>query len=167
MFLAGGVCNPVTGVCAINTASLVANAVTSPKMAVANTYRVCDIGFGDTSGSALTNAQLGPQVGGCFIPAASTVVEVDVRADAGTPNFLVGGELSGTVSNLMSSALSTAASGARACSKVTAIAGIDGTTCSATLQNTSLAAGSYIQAVSGTAGGVAKWGTVHVVYTIN
>jgi hypothetical protein len=125
--------------------------------------------FGDTSSSsALTNAQLGPQVGMCFIPAAATVVEIDVRADGGTPNIIVAGELAGTVSNLVSGALATAASGARACSKTSAVTGLDGsTTCSATLQNTSLAAGTYLQAVSGTAGGTAKWMTAHIVYTIN
>jgi hypothetical protein len=79
----------------------------------------------------------------------------------------VGVDHSGTVNNLLSGALATAGSGGRACSKTTAASGIDGTTCSATLQNTPIAAGDYLQAVSGTAGGVATWMTVHVVYTIN
>ena len=158
----------LTNATGLPTAGLVNNAVTSAKLAVVNTYRVCDLAFGDTSASsALTDAQLGPQKGVCFVPAASTVVEIDVRADAGTPNIIIGGESGGTVSNLVSAALATAASGGRACAKTTAVAGIDGTTCSATLQNTPLAAGAYIQPVSGTAGGTAKWMTVHVVYTIN
>jgi hypothetical protein len=129
----------------------------------------CDMAFGDTSASSvLTNAQLGPQVGICFIPAAATVVEIDVRADGGTPQIVIGQELAGTVLNLTSAALATAASGARACSKTTAVTGLDGsTTCSATLQNTALAPGAYLQAVSGTAGGTAKWMTVHVIYNFN
>lgn len=154
---------------AVITSGIAANAVTSAKLAVANTYGKCDFAFGDTSSaSVLVNGQLGPQVGVCFVPAASTVVEVDVRADAGTPNIIVGGELAGTVSNFTSSALATAAAGARACSNTGGTTGIDGsTTCSGTLQNTSIAAGTYLQAVSGTAGGTAKWMTAHVIYKIN
>jgi hypothetical protein len=129
----------------------------------------CDMAFGDTSASSvLTNAQLGPQVGICFIPAAATIVEIDVRADGGTPQIVIGRELAGTVLNLTSAALATGASGARACSKTTALTGLDAsTTCSATLQNTALAVGTYLQAVSGTAGGTAKWMTVHVIYNFN
>ena len=158
----------LTNATGLPTAGLVANAVTSAKMAVANTYRTCDIVIGDTSGSAITDAQLGPQKRLCYVPAASTVVEVDVSADAGTPNIIVGVNAAGSVSNLLSSALATAASGGIACSKTSAVTGLDGaTTCSATLQNTSIAAGAYIQAVSGTAGGTAKLMTAHVIYTVN
>jgi hypothetical protein len=93
---------------------------------------------------------------------------MDVAADGGTPNVIVGNNAAGTVTNIVSAALATAASGGIACSKTTAVAGIDGvTTCSATLQNTSLAAGSYLELVSGTAGGTAKFMTIHVIYTVN
>ena len=130
--------------------------------------RSCDMAFGAANASSvLANADLGPQTGICFIPAAATVLEVDVRADSGTPGIIVGVDQGGTVANLLASALATAANGGRACAKTAAVAGIDGTLCSATLQNTSLAAGNYIQAVSGTAGGTAKWMTVHVVYSVN
>jgi hypothetical protein len=143
-------------------------AIVTSALPVAHTRRVCDIGIGDTSGSAITNAQLGPQKRGCFIPAAATVIEVIVAADAGTPNVIVGRNVAGTQANIVSAALATAASGGIACSKTTAVTGIDGaTTCSATLQNTALAAGSYLELVSGTAGGTAKWMTVHVVYTVD
>jgi len=129
--------------------------------------RSCDMAFGSMNASAaLANADLGPQVGICFIPQAATVLEVDVRADAGTPSILIGIDHAGAVSNLMSSALATAASGGRACSKTAAVAGIDGTTCSGTLQNMSISAGDYLQAVSGVAGGTAKWMTAHVVYQV-
>ena len=148
--------------------TIAANAVTSAKMAVVNTRRVCDIGIGDTSGSAITNAQLGPQKRGCFIPYAATIVEIDVSADAGTPNVIVGRNLAGTQLNLLSGALATASSGGIACSNTGGTTGIDGvTTCTNTLQNTAITAGGYLELVSGTAGGTAKWMTVHVVYTVN
>jgi hypothetical protein len=150
------------------TADVAANAITSAQIAVVNTRRVCDIVVGDESGSALTNGQLGPQKRLCYIPAAATIVEMDVSADAGTPSVIVGNNAAGTVTNIVSAALATAASGGIACSKTTAVVGIDGSTvCSATLQNTSLAAGSYLELVSGTAGGTAKLMTIHVIYTIN
>lgn len=133
--------------------------------------RTCDIAIGDTSSStAITNAQLGPQKRICYIPYAATVVEVNVGADAGTPNVIVGVRpaADNTVSNLVSSALATAASGGIACSNTGGTTGLNGTTtCSATLQNTSIAAGSYIELVSGTAGGTAKWMSAHIVYTVN
>jgi hypothetical protein len=128
----------------------------------------CDMAFGSTNAAAaLANADLGPQVGICFVPAAATVLEIDARADAGTPAVMVGVDHGGTVSNLVSAALATASGGGRACAKATAAAGVDGTSCAGTLQNTGISAGDYIQAVSGTAGGTAKWMTVHVVYSVN
>lgn len=152
----------------VATAQIENNAVTSAKMAVVNTRRVCDIVIGDTTGSALTNGQLGPQKRLCYIPYAATVVEITVAADGGTPNIILGRNVAGSVSNLTSSALATAASGGIACSNTGGTTGIDGaTTCSSTLQNTALAAGSYIEAVSGTAGGTAKLMTAHVVYTVD
>jgi hypothetical protein len=51
---------------------------------------------------------------------------------------------------------------------VGATTGINGaTTCSATLQNTSLSAGDYLELVSGTPGGTAKFFVLHDVYTVN
>lgn len=135
---------------------------------VARTLKLsCDIPIGNTNGSAIANGDIGPQIDTCFMPMAATVLEVDVRADAGTPNVIVGVRHSGSVSNLTSSALATAAAGARACSKLTAVACIDGTTASATLQNTNVVAGDSLELVSGTAGGTAKWMAVHIVYSLN
>lgn len=152
----------------IATADIAANAVTSAKMAAANTYRTCDIPINDTSGSAITSGQMGPQSRVCFIPAASTIVEMDVNADAGTPNIIVGRNHAGTIANIVSGALATAASGGIACSNTGGTTGINGaTTCSSTLQNTSLSAGDYLELVSGTPGGTAKFFVVHVVYTVN
>lgn len=162
---------------AIATGDIAANAVTSPKLAVVNTYHVCDIAVGDTSGSVITDAQLGPQKHVCKIPAAATVVEVDVDADAGSPQAIVGrGRCTTftantcsaeTIVNLVSSALAVS-SGFEKCSNTGGTTGLDGgTTCSSTLQNTSLSAGDWIQLVSGTAGGTAKLFAAHVVWVIN
>lgn len=131
--------------------------------------RVCDITVGDTSAaSAITNAQLGPQKRICYISAAATILEMDVAADAGTPNVIVARNTAGTPVNIVSAALATAASGGIACSNTGGTTGLDGaTTCSATLQNTTVAQGAYIELVSGTAGGTAKLFTVHIIYSIN
>ncbi len=135
---------------------------------VSQSRRLCDIAIGDESAAAVTNSQLGPQTRVCFIPAASTIVEMDVAADGGTPNVIVGKNHAGSISNIVSSALATAGSGGIACSNTGGTTGIDGTTtCTNTLQNTSLAAGDYLELVSGTAGGTAKLMTIHVIYTIN
>jgi hypothetical protein len=149
--------------------TVASHAVTSAKMAVANTYRPCDIAIGDqSSATVLINAQLGPQKRLCFIPAAATIVEIDVNANNGTPNVIVGKNHAGSVSNIVSTALSTAASGGIACTNTGGTTGLDGVTmCSSTLQNTSLAAGDYLELVSGTAGGVAALMAIHVVYAIN
>lgn len=158
----------LTSATGLPTAGLVNNAVTSAKMAVANTYRTCDIPINDTSGVAITSGQMGPQSRVCFIPAASTIVEMDVNADAGTPNIIVGRNHAGTIVNIVSGALATAASGGIACTNTGGTTGINGaTTCTNTLQNTSLSAGDYLELVSGTPGGTAKFFVVHVIYTVN
>jgi len=143
----------------------------------ADTYRYCDIRIGDQSSSALTNAQLGPQAHICKIPAAATVVEIDVDADAGSPSVIVGrrrcttftaGTCSAeTVTNLISGALAVS-SGFEKCANTGGTTGQDtGTTCSATLQNTALNAGDWLELVSGTAGGTAKLLVAHIIYTVN
>jgi hypothetical protein len=172
--IAGDCVTAGTTTCTIPTLT-----VTAAKSAVVMTLRQCDMGIGDTSSiSAISNAQLGPQIKVCKIPYAATIVEIDVDADGGTPSVIVAKRhctaspcvvgANETVSNLVSSALATAASGGTACSKTGATAGFDTfTTCSATLQNTSIAVGDHIELVSGTAGGTAKWMTIHVFYTVN
>lgn len=131
-------------------------------------YRSCDIAIGDTTGSAISNGQLGPQSRVCYIPAAATIVEMDVNADAGTPNIIIGRNRAGSIVNIVSSALATAASGGIACSNTGGTTGLNGaTTCSSTLQNTGLNTGDYLELVSGTAGGTAKFFVAHVIYTVN
>jgi len=140
--------------------------------------RGCDISVGDTSSSnAVTNTQLGPQKHSCKITSAATVLEVDIEADGGSPSVIVGrrrctGWAGGTcstetVANLVSSAV-VASSGFLGCSNAAGTAGLDGgTTCAATLQNTSLNGGDWIELVSGTAGGTARLVTIHVIYVVN
>lgn len=140
--------------------------------------RSCDISVGDASSTnVVTNGQLGPQKHACKLPAAATLLEVDVESDAGAPSVVVGRRrctawTSGTCSsegvvNLVTAGVA-ANSGYMGCANGTGTAGLDGsTTCSATLQNTALSAGDWIELVSGAAGGTAKLVTVHVVYAVN
>jgi hypothetical protein len=139
---------------------------------------VCDIAVGDTSGSAIVAGQLGPQKRVCKVPAVATILEIDVSADAGTPNVIVGRSRCTTFTanvctaetrvNLTSAALAAAASGFDGCSNAGGTTGFDGgTTCSSTLQNTAVLAGDYIELVSGTPGGTAKFMTIHVIYSVN
>lgn len=153
----------------VGTNDLAANAATSAKMAVVNTRRVCMMVIGaDNAAAVLANADLGPQLDQCFIPFAATVVEIEVMADAGTPNVIVQRSHLGTPTALLSGALATAGSGAVACSNTGGTTGLDGTTsCTNTLQNTSVAVGDWIGLTSGTAGGTAKRMSIAVVLTVN
>lgn len=133
--------------------------------------RSCTLVVGADNGTAIVDADLGPQLQQCYIPLASTVVEIDVRADAGTPSVLLQKRTeAATVADLLSAALATGASGAIACAKSgTSQTCINGTTSSGTItiSNTSLAAGDWIELKSGTAGGTAKRMSVVLVYTVN
>jgi hypothetical protein len=171
--IASGLCTALTG--DVTTAAggvvttIAANAVTSPKMAVANTYWVCDMMIGGTDEAVLTDANIGPQNNACTAPAAITVVEVRVIADGGTPSALPRNTTVGLSStNFLSGALATGASGVVACSNTGGTTSIYGTTtCTNTLTSTTLAAGARVGIVSGTAGGVAKQLTVTVIGTRN
>jgi hypothetical protein len=150
------------------TVTTLGSAVVAPANNVVSLNRkVVDIAVGDqSSSSVLTSAQLGPQKRLVFVEVAGTVTEIDVEADAGTPSVIVGyRNPAGTLVNLLSGALSTASAGANACSNTGGTTGLDGvTTCSATLQNTTVALGGYFELVSGTADGTAKLMTIHVIY---
>ncbi len=136
--------------------------------AVVQTRRTCMIDVGADNGTALVDADLGPQLDQCFIPFAATVVEVEVMADAGTPSVIVQRSHLGTPTALLSGALATASAGAVACSNTGGTTGLDGTTtCTNTLQNTAVAVGDWIGLTSGTAGGTAKRMSVAVVFTVN
>jgi hypothetical protein len=131
-------------------------------------YRTCMMILGADNGTALVNADLGPQLHQCRADVNMTVTEIAVYADAGTPNVIVHKRTGTTNTALLTGALATAASGAIACAKTTAVTGLDGaTTCSATLQNASIPAGYTVGLTSGTAGGTAKRVTVAVTMTVD
>lgn len=134
-----------------------------------NLRRTCNIIVGADNGAVLVDADLGPQTGQCLFPHAATVQEIMVLADGGTPNVIVKKTSVGAANtNLLSSALATGAAGVRACSKTTAVTSIDATTtCSATLQNNTIAIGETVGLTSGTAGGVAKRLSIFVYYTVD
>lgn len=82
---------PATGISTCGTvaaADIAALAVSSPAMAVVNTYWICAMTLGANNGAVLADADIGPQDNWCIAPAAITVVEVRVKADAGTPSAL-------------------------------------------------------------------------------
>ncbi len=154
-----------------NATTIAANTVTSAKMAVVNTRHTCTIVVpGSGASGVLVDADFGTTIDGtdCFIAAPSTLVEVTVRADTGTPTVITRRDRLGTAVNIVSSSLATAAAGAQACSKATAVTGLDGTTtCAATLQNTSLSAGDWLGVTSGVAGGTAHRMSIAITYTVN
>jgi hypothetical protein len=154
---------------AITTAKINGAAVTSAKQSVEPTRRTLCLLFGANNGSALVDADLGPQSRQYFVPWAGTLVEEEVAADAGTPNVILGRSRAGSIVNTTSSALATASSGGIACSSTGGGTGLDGaTSCSSTLQNTSWNVGDWITAVSGTAGGTAKQMTACLTFiTVN
>jgi|GEM_PF-4651836 len=153
----------------VGTNDLAANAVNSAKSAVVNTRRTCMMVMGaDNASAVLANSDLGPQLDQCQMPYAATVVEIDVMADAGTPNVIVQRSHLGSATALLSSALATASAGAVACSNTGGTTGFDGTTtCTNTLQNTAVAVGDWIGLTSGTAGGTAKRMSIAVHMTVN
>ena len=115
----------------------------------------------NNAAAVLVDADLGPQSRLYLIDTPQRILQISVAADGGTPSIILGRSRAGSIVNLTSSALATAASGGIACSRTVAGVGIDGvTSCSATLQNTPLLKGDWITMVSGVAGGVAKEMTV-------
>jgi hypothetical protein len=152
-----------------STAPPAFEAITSSSLPVADIRRVCMVVIGvDDATSPLLSTDLGPQGDQCYIPYGATVQEVMVTANAGTPSVIPGRNHLGTIVNLVSSALTTAGSGGRACSNTGGTTSLDGsTTCSATLQNTAISQGDFLDLVSGTADGVAKRMTIAVTMTVN
>lgn len=133
--------------------------------------RTCMIVIGANNGSVLGNGDLAPQTEQCQVNGAATILEIDVTADTGTSSIVVAKRhctaspcaSNFTVTDLLSSALATVASGGPACSKTAATLGYDGfTTCASTLQNTAIASGDYIETHTGTADGTAHRFTIAV-----
>lgn len=143
-------------------------------VAAALTYRTCSITIGsDNASTVLVDADLGPQGRICFIPQASTITEVTVASDAGTPSVQIRKNVAGTTTSILSGALAAVGGGGAstiACAKTgTSATCLDGTTSSGTvtISTTSLAQGSWIELASGTAGGTAKRMSVAITYTVN
>jgi hypothetical protein len=113
-------------------------------------------------GFTLTNADMGPLLWQCPVPETASIEEIELQADAGTPSVTFHQRTGVTNTNLTSSALTTGAAGALACAKTTATTGLRGATCSAILQNTTLAGGDV---TLGTTSGTASTAT-RVVGTI-
>ena len=157
----------VKGVKWLNTSFVAGDIVIDVDPTIVGRRTACMVAGAD-NGSALADADIGPQGGQKLVPAAATVLEVWVKADAGTPSFLPRKEVAGVNTSLLSSALSTAASGAQACANTGGtVSFVDGsTTCTNTLTVTALPAGSWLGVASGTAGGTAKRGAVCVVFTL-
>lgn len=134
----------------------------------------CTFVFGaDNAASALVDADIGPQADLCQVPDAATLIEVGIKADAGTPSVIAQRfrPNGGTTVDLTSSALASAAAGAFACSKVSGVPSGSGTTsvngtttCSTTLQNTSLSKGDIIRTKTGATASTAKRVTITVVW---
>jgi hypothetical protein len=158
----------VPGPRALVTADLPANGVNSSRLAAVNTRHVCSMIVGADNGPVLVNTDLGPKGRQCYVPYAATVVEIMVAGNAGVSSVIAGGNHQGTISSLTSLPLATAAGGGLACANTSGTLSLDGAmTCSNTLQNTPIAAGDWIELVSGSAGGVAKRLSVAVTYTVN
>lgn len=164
-----------------NAVTIAANAVGSSKMAVVNTRRTCTIDNDAQSATALTAAQFS---GHCVIPAAATIVEVDVMGGTQTlsgtptaPTFTGTGSIqlgkytlssSGSVTGLLSAALATV--GGKACGLAsTSGTCINGLTSSGTvtISTTALAAGDVLYVSAATADAAQTWYAVSVIYTVN
>ncbi len=155
-----------------NVTTIAANAVTAAKSAVVLTRRQCIIENDSQSATVLTDAQI---TGRCDVPAASHVYEVAVFASSGTPTLTLERwrPVGGSVADILSATLPTAAAGAYACAKTTTAATCDsGTTSSASVTlaggaTIALNAKDVIRVKAATAGGVATWHHVVVSYTID
>jgi hypothetical protein len=171
----------VSGDAALNTGTgaltIAAGAVTSAKLAVVNTRRTCTIDNDTQSATALTAAQF---AGGCKVPYAATIVEIDVWGGTGT----LGGAITttgassvnlqkytpngGATATILSAPLATASG--KACA-MTSTSGtcIDGTTSSSsvTISTTALSAGDWIQVSVATPDAAQTWYRIAVVYTVN
>lgn len=154
---------------ATNASNIGSGTLANARLATSEvTKTVCIVIGSNNAGTVLADADLGPQSRQYLVNAPRTLVEITVAADNGTPQLILGRSRAGSIVNLTSAALATAASGGIACSKTGATTGLDGTTtCSGTLQNTSLNAGDWITLVSGTAGGVANEVTACLTGTVN
>jgi hypothetical protein len=129
--------------------------------------RTCMIVFGDEEQGPLTDANLTGKKEVCMLSGQANIEEVTVKADAGTPTISLHTRLGTTDTQILSSPLSAGVANAVNCARATSQVGITaGTTCVGTLvNNTGVAAGSWLGATSGTAGGTAKRFSIAITYS--
>ena len=148
-------------------------------IALQDKKRVCMIDVGSDDGPLLVSTNLGPQLEQCQVGENATVYELDVASNAGQPSVVISKRHctvapcvpgpNETVSNLMSSPFITpGTSGSTACANTTGAVGLDGlTTCIATLQNSALMPGDWLELTSGTADGIARRLSIAIHFTVN
>lgn len=167
----------LSGVSGVGSLKTTLNGWLSQSSAISvGTPTPCRLSFGGDNAGPLVDSDLGPQTKMCRVNAAATISEVAIGADAGVPSIQLrkrhcSGFSSGTCTgwtytNILSGALAAVTGGFDSCAKSsTGQTCIDGTTSSGTItvSSTAVAAGDYIEPVSGTAGGTAKTVSVTVV----
>ena len=133
----------------------------------------------DNAASDLVDADIGPQGNIFKIPVASTIIEVAVSANAGTPKTAIVQKnhwngSAWTATDIMSAALTTGSAGIETCAATGAacVSGVakDGTVTITTAGSANVvAAGDWIQTKTGSgfASGGAKRLSVCVTYTVN
>jgi hypothetical protein len=145
------------------------NTVTSTQTAVVNNRRTCMMQIGDGT-TTVVSADYSPfKVNACYFPYASTIVEINIQCDAGTPSILLERRRgAATLADLLSGALASAGTTHTCALTGTSGTCIDGTTSSnsITLSNTSLNAGDIVEIKSGT-GSTEKSCRVATVVTVN
>lgn len=164
----------------VGTNDIAANAVGASQQSVATTYRSCVISNDTQSGTALTAAQFSGN--GCAVPAASTIVEVDVTGGTGTltgsaaaPTYTgtssvqIGKTGSSSSTGLLSGALATVSG--KACAKTSTSASciLNGVTSSSsiTVSTTALGAGDELYVTAATPDTTQTWYAVTIIYTVN
>lgn len=143
-------------------------------------YRTCLISNDSQSATVLTAAQLSGN--GCVIPAASTIVEVDVTGGTGvitgtpaaptytgTSSIQIGKTGASSSTGLLSAALATVSGKACAKSTISQACILNGVTSSGTVtvSTTALAAGDELYVTAATADATQTWYAIAIIYTVN
>lgn len=148
--------------------------------AITQARRTCVIDNDTQAGVALIAAQFS---GHCVIPAAATIVEVDVLGGTGSPtgspaaptmtgtsSIQIGKLGTSSSTGLLSGVLATVAGVACALTSTSGSCALNGgitSSSSVTISTTSLASGDMLYVASASADGIQTWYTVTIIYTIN
>jgi hypothetical protein len=162
------------------TVGIANNGVANAQLAVVQTRRTCTIMNDNQSATALTAGQVS---GSCVIPAAATIVEVDVaggtgtvgttaaaRTYAGTGSIQIGKYGASSSTGLLSAALATVSGHACALTSTSGTCLFNNgmtSSSSVTVSTTSLTAGDEIYVSAFTADTSQTWYEIAVIYTIN